>query len=122
MLKLKTPLVFDDVIQSIALPDTGATDIADEALCTISGWGTTMNDDEPNTILRAAEVPIVNQDVCIDRYEELQAVTSRMICAGLEKGGKDCKLIGRFGLFLRLDSSQNDEYFVVFWLDIDHDF
>lgn len=40
--------------------------------------------------MRAARVPIVNQDVCKKQYSNFSYdITDRMICAGLKKGGKD---------------------------------
>lgn len=105
LLKLKTPLALDETIRPIALPDSGAADVADGTLCTISGWGTTLNDSESSSTLRAAEVPIVNQDECIASYEELADVTPRMICAGLKQGGKDCECESNSR---RLDSSNGD--------------
>lgn len=49
--------------------------------------GATHNPDESSRQLRAAEVPIANQDYCNDRYNGI--ITSRMICAGYKAGGKD---------------------------------
>lgn len=37
-----------------------------------------------------AEVPLVNQQKCVEAYESFGGITPRMICAGFEKqGGKD---------------------------------
>lgn len=45
-----------------------------------------------------AEVPLVNQQRCVEAYESFGGITPRMICAGFEKqGGKDaCQ--GNFAL------------------------
>lgn len=52
--------------------------------------GATQNSSESNAIIRAAYVPIVNQDYCNTQYKPLgRPITERMICAGLENGGKD---------------------------------
>ena len=41
-------------------------------------------------MLRAAYVPIANQEYCNDQYITLgRPITDRMICAGFEQGGKD---------------------------------
>lgn len=43
-----------------------------------------------NVLFIIAEVPIVNQKVCINAYSSFGGITPRMICAGLlEQGGKD---------------------------------
>lgn len=39
--------------------------------------------------MRAALVPIVNQEKCATAYKNLAPITDRMICAGFDKGGKD---------------------------------
>lgn len=49
--------------------------------------GNTQKRDEPNDRLRAAIVPIANQDYCNKQYRG--KITPRMICAGYKEGGKD---------------------------------
>lgn len=49
--------------------------------------GNTQNSSESKEILRAAYVPIANQEYCNKQYSG--QITDRMICVGLEKGGKD---------------------------------
>lgn len=93
LLKLQNPLNFTDEIQPISLPAIDEAEIPDQTLCTVSGWGNTMNSSESTLKLRAAEVPIVNQKSCIEKYETKAIVTPRMICAGFDEGGKDCKLL-----------------------------
>lgn len=110
LLELAEPLKFNDRIQPIALPDAD-THIADGTRCAVSGWGkfimikfkneslkknrnnfllgNTQNWDESDEKLRVAYVPIVNQDLCHEQYREIVPITSSMICAGLEIGGKD---------------------------------
>lgn len=53
-----------------------------------TGWGTTQSS-ESNRILHGAEVPILNQQVCANAYRRTGSITPRMMCAGLEQGGKD---------------------------------
>lgn len=63
--------------------------VEDGTMALISGWGTTQSA-EPNSILHGAEVPIVNQQVCVNAYRRTGTVTPRMLCAGLlDRGGKD---------------------------------
>lgn len=96
LLKLKTPLNFTDLVQPILLSAIDEAEIPDQTLCTVSGWGNTMNSSESTLKLRAATVPIVNQDICVEKYETKAIVTPRMICAGFDEGGKDCKLFFAF--------------------------
>lgn len=49
--------------------------------------GNTQNSNESSETLRAAIVPIVNQAYCNKQYDG--AITPRMICAGIQEGGKD---------------------------------
>lgn len=39
--------------------------------------------------MRAAVVPIYNQEKCAKAYKNIGTITDRMICAGFDKGGKD---------------------------------
>lgn len=50
--------------------------------------GATKNASESNAKLRAANVPIVNQEVCNEQYQNEGGVTPRMVCAGYPEGGK----------------------------------
>lgn len=52
--------------------------------------GNTKNSSESNAVIRAAYVPITNQEYCKKQYETIgDTVTDQMICAGFEEGGKD---------------------------------
>lgn len=39
--------------------------------------------------INLAQMPIVNQEECIDAYKSFKAITPRMICSGQKEGGKD---------------------------------
>lgn len=86
LMELEKSLQFSDKIQAIDLPEDDLK-IADESLCEISGWGNTKNSAESREFLRAAMVPVANQEYCNQRYNGM--ITPRMICAGLKEGGKD---------------------------------
>lgn len=89
LLELTEPLVFDQSIQAVRLPDFNDL-TEDNSVCLVTGWGNTQNSSESREQLRGAYVPIVNQKKCSDAYEEFGGVTPRMICAGiLDNGGKD---------------------------------
>lgn len=88
LLQLNQTLVLDSVKRAIALPEQNET-IADKTSCLVTGWGNTQNATESRNVLRAADVPIVNQRKCSRAYTSYGGVTPRMICAGLDEGGKD---------------------------------
>lgn len=88
MLKLSEPLNFSSSVQPIKMASV-ADRIRDGTLCLVTGWGNTKNASESRENLRGTEVPIVNQKQCSNAYARYGGVTSRMLCAGYEKGGKD---------------------------------
>lgn len=96
LIKLKQNINFTAKIAPIELVKAeGREDYNDGRMCLTSGWGTThfMRGVD---LLRAVEVPIVNQDVCRNAYEGFgnDAVDASMMCAGFYKvGGKDGKFI-----------------------------
>lgn len=54
--------------------------------------GATQNSAESNVQLRKVDVPIVSRSECVDDYlkdSPPKNVTTNMICAGLDAGGKD---------------------------------
>lgn len=76
-------------MQPIRLPKKNQKYL-DDTPSIVTGWGNTQNIDESRDRLRAAIVPIVNQDICSKAYSDFGGVTDRMICAGfLLEGGKD---------------------------------
>lgn len=89
LLELSGRLEFSDSVQPIVLPDANER-ILDGSMCLVSGWGET----ERLIIfrrsqLRAAEVPIVNQEKCNNVYKMVGSITKRMLCAGFDNGGRD---------------------------------
>lgn len=89
LIKLKTKLKFGEGVRSVRLPKLRAKDVAADTMCLVSGWGDTKNVTVTSRYLRAADVPIFDRDLCNERYRG--QVTSRMLCAGYENGGKDGK-------------------------------
>jgi len=84
---------FTPEVSPVCLPDHGYR-YRDNLNCVISGWGKT----EPHTpvrpdCLRAAKVPILNQDKCKVNYaHSSQKLIDSMMCAGYPSGGVDaCK-------------------------------
>ncbi|XP_055638874.1 trypsin 3A1-like [Toxorhynchites rutilus septentrionalis] len=88
LLELKESLQLSDHIKPIPLPSEGDT-FADGTICVVSGWGNTHNENESSLSLRAASVPLYNQEMCSSVYKDYGGVTKSMICAGFEEGGKD---------------------------------
>lgn len=80
-------------MKAIELPNIHEAEIVAGTKCSVSGWGTT-DDNNPyklSDILRVVTVPIINRNVCENSYL-YHKITPRMICAGnYEQGGKDCK-------------------------------
>lgn len=87
LLELEESIEFNENSKPIALPDKD-TKLADNTNCLVTGWGDTQSS-ESRLKLRGAEVPIVNQQSCMDAYKRFGGITPRMVCAGFEKGGKD---------------------------------
>lgn len=88
VLELDGEIEFDDTKQAIALPEADA-DVEDGEELTVSGWGDTAGRDQSPDSLQAVSVPKMNQDACIEAYNEWATVTDQMLCAGPMEGGKD---------------------------------
>ncbi|KFB42844.1 trypsin [Anopheles sinensis] len=88
LLELESEVTFSDSVQPVALPKQDE-EVEDGTLTTVSGWGNTQSASESNEVLRAANVPTVNQKECDEAYESFGGVTDRMLCAGYKQGGKD---------------------------------
>ncbi len=56
-------------------------------LVTVAGWGTTTEGGSIPSRLRKVSIPLITQARCNSAYSN--KITSRMICAGQAKGGKD---------------------------------
>ncbi|XP_059216985.1 uncharacterized protein LOC106092183 isoform X2 [Stomoxys calcitrans] len=79
---LKTPLRFNDYVQPICLPEKGAA-LEVNRKCMISGWGSIKSGTStPSNILRAAEVPILADEVCSRKNVYGNAMSEGMFCAG----------------------------------------
>lgn len=94
LLLLQKPIQFNSKVQAVALPKINDADLATGTICLISGYGNTENSSESTNLLRAVEVPVIDQEVCNEAYTG--RVTPRMFCAGLfDEGGKNGKEILR---------------------------
>ncbi|XP_019524966.3 trypsin 3A1 [Aedes albopictus] len=88
LLELREDMPFDSTRAPIPLPEQDES-LAEGALCRVSGWGDTMSWTESTSMLRATDVPSIDQDRCSDAYTNFGGITPRMICAGYWEGGKD---------------------------------
>jgi len=57
-------------------------------LCTVTGWGTTSENGLLSNILQKVQVPLISDEACQQDYGSLK-ISSSMMCAGFEAGGKD---------------------------------
>ncbi|KAM4742693.1 transmembrane protease serine 13a [Anableps anableps] len=89
LLKLTTPVTFNDNVQPVCLPVVGQ-DFPQGTRCWTSGFGTT---EEGSGIvskdLMEVTVDIIDTQLCNTPLIYGGAVTSNMICAGKLEGGKD---------------------------------
>uniref|UniRef100_A0A665SW75 Zgc:165423 n=1 Tax=Echeneis naucrates TaxID=173247 RepID=A0A665SW75_ECHNA len=91
LLRLSSPVDFTNFIRPICLASNDTT-IDAGTITWVTGWGTIQSDvplPSPQR-LQEVDVPIVSNSQCSDAYaaQSIQ-ITSNMICAGLNEGGKD---------------------------------
>lgn len=85
ILKLDGSVELPSVAKPIQLAD--ADDQCETgAMTVVSGFGNTKKPTEDQSLLRAVEVPVVDQNKCNAVYHNW--VTDRMVCAGYTEGGK----------------------------------
>ncbi|UYL10040.1 serine protease [Bdellovibrio sp. SKB1291214] len=61
-----------------------------KVMTTVAGWGTLKSNGTTPDILNKVDVPLVPQESCNKVYSPFgYEVTDRMLCAGVEAGGKD---------------------------------
>ena len=80
LVHLKTPSKFPPVALN-------RKEITGKADFVTAGWGYTEENGEIPNVLRKVTVPLVSAKACSAAYPG--SITDRMICAGLEAGGKD---------------------------------
>uniref|UniRef100_A0A3Q1JPN3 trypsin n=1 Tax=Anabas testudineus TaxID=64144 RepID=A0A3Q1JPN3_ANATE len=85
IIKLSEPAVLNANVQPADLPDESTPQLFDD-ICTVSGWGVTqIYSLYLSPVLRAVDVRI--QPYC--SYYYWGRITSNMLCAGSQLGGKD---------------------------------
>merc|ERR1712141_196418 len=89
ILKLETALTMDANVQPACLPSADYTPETTGKTCVVSGWGTLASGGSTPSTLQWVGVPLITNEVCSQKYSQYGGVTSDMICAGLDAGGKD---------------------------------
>ncbi|XP_037975213.2 trypsin CFT-1-like [Plutella xylostella] len=94
ILKLATPVVFDDLKRNARIP-APVFPIADGAELTVIGWGSLYTDGPAPEILQEVQLNKVDTKICAERYRTLNAellpypdVIDTMLCSGIDAGGK----------------------------------
>lgn len=89
LLELAESIQFNEGAKPIKLIDSQRKP-SDKDGVLVTGWGVTNPAFiESNGELRGAEIHVINQSKCADAYKNRRGVTSAMLCAGLEQGGRD---------------------------------
>ncbi|XP_014662805.1 PREDICTED: trypsin-1-like [Priapulus caudatus] len=81
---LSTPVSLNAKTQLVEMASGGNQ--YDGRTATVSGWGTTSEGGNTSPELRCVDVPIVTNSACNAAYG---SITSNMLCAGYDAGGKD---------------------------------
>ncbi|XP_047204376.1 trypsin-like isoform X3 [Girardinichthys multiradiatus] len=92
LIKLRAPMVLNKFVSLAPLPRQG-TGVVEGHLCQVSGWGhNSVGGGQVPIELRTVTVPIVSAARCNSSDSFDGNITTNMICAGYQSGGKDaCK-------------------------------
>ena len=74
-------------VNLVCLPDKSVPDPTHGQMCWTTGWGTLSSGGGQPDVLHEVQVPAVSQAICSKAYKN--GIDATMICAGLQKGGKD---------------------------------
>lgn len=88
LLKLQTPLTFNDRVKPVCLPNPGMM-LETRQPCWISGWGATYEKGKTSDMLNAAMVYLIEPGRCNSKLVYSNLVTPAMICAGHLEGSID---------------------------------
>jgi len=81
MVRLDSPVTITDCVGTACLP-TADADIATDAQCWITGWGTLERGGGRPEILQEAKVNIISNEDCVNKFGyELGQIQSSMLCA-----------------------------------------
>ncbi|XP_011550321.3 trypsin CFT-1 [Plutella xylostella] len=97
ILKLARPVIFSDVVRAARIP-ASIYPIADGTELTAIGWGILYPGGPGPESLQEVQLKKINTSICAERYRDLNAqldpslhypdVTDRMLCSGIDAGGK----------------------------------
>ncbi|XP_028163849.1 trypsin-7-like [Ostrinia furnacalis] len=88
VVRLTRPLTLDGTtMKAVTLPEAGQEVPAGTELF-VSGWGDTTENGQTSRYLMSVKIPTVSTADCRQAYGQ-NAITERMICAGVPEGGKD---------------------------------
>lgn len=89
LLELEESIQFNEAAKPIKMMDRQQNP-SDKDSVLVTGWGSTNPAFiESSGQLHGAEIHIINQNKCVDAYKNRRGVTNAMLCAGVEKGGRD---------------------------------
>ncbi|XP_075716273.1 plasma kallikrein [Rhinoderma darwinii] len=90
LLKLKTPIAYNDNQQAVCLPPLQDSFVL-PSTCWITGWGYTNESGSTSNVLQKAEVPLKYSTECQRSYST-QMISNKVLCAGYKHGQIDsCK-------------------------------
>ncbi|XP_039610877.1 trypsin-3 isoform X1 [Polypterus senegalus] len=92
LIKLQSPAILGSFVSIVVLPHQDAS-IHEGHMCRVSGWGyTNFAEKQASIVLRTVNIPIISPVECNGSSSFNGHITSKMLCAGYNDGGKDaCK-------------------------------
>ncbi|XP_056415347.1 plasma kallikrein isoform X2 [Hyla sarda] len=87
LLKLKTPIAYNDYQQAICLPPIQDSFVL-PSTCWITGWGYTNESGTASDVLQKAEIPPKSSMECQKSYPS-QMISNKVLCAGYKQGQVD---------------------------------
>uniref|UniRef100_A0A8C4S5K3 trypsin n=1 Tax=Erpetoichthys calabaricus TaxID=27687 RepID=A0A8C4S5K3_ERPCA len=86
------PAILGSYVSIVVLPHQDAS-IPEGYVCRVSGWGyTNFAEKQASIVLRTVNIPIISPVECNGSSSFNGYITSKMLCAGYNDGGKDaCK-------------------------------
>nr|AVA17393.1 putative Per a 10 isoallergen [Periplaneta americana] len=84
--KVTTAFTYQPSVQPVSL---ASADPPAGAMAVVTGWGSTSSGGALSPLLLKVSVPVVSFDACNASYSKYGGITSNMMCAGADEGGKD---------------------------------
>ncbi|XP_013391987.1 tolloid-like protein 2 isoform X2 [Lingula anatina] len=88
LMKLDRPVTYSPERSPVCLPEPGDAVVAGTT-CYVTGWGKLGEQEGSPSILQEVQVPVVARADCNAANAYDGEITSNMICAGVQGGGKD---------------------------------